>query len=402
MDQIYTHFTSEVKKMEKYNTLNLRKFLMPELVFGNSSRHLTGNFCKNFNVEKVILVTDKGIEKTQILNDIKTSLENSNIDYVVFSNVSPNPRDYEIMEGTDLFLRENCDAIVALGGGSPMDCAKGIGIVSQNGGHILDYEGINQIPTTLPPMVFIPTTAGTSSDVSQFSIILDTKELNKIAIVSKVVIPDIALVDPETTLSMDSYLTACTGMDALTHAIEAFVSITNSPITDLHALKAIETVNTILPLIPADPQNIELREKIMFASLEAGLAFSNAMLGAVHAMAHSLGGYLDLPHGECNSILLEHVLNYNFKEAEDRYKQIARTMQLNIKGLNSLEIKSLLFNHIQSLKRNLGITNSLQDIGVKPSDIQILSKKAKNDACLLTNPRNANIKDIEVIYGEAL
>ncbi|MBN2282107.1 MAG: iron-containing alcohol dehydrogenase [Candidatus Marinimicrobia bacterium] len=387
--------------MQKFNPVNLRKFLMPELVFGNGARHLAGNYCRNFNIRKVLIVTDKKLAHSGLLNDVVDSIKNQYIEARVFSNVSPNPRDFEVMEGTDLYLQENCEAIVALGGGSPMDCAKGIGIVSQNGGHILDYKGINRISTTLPPMIFIPTTAGTSSDVSQFTIILDSTELIKIAIISKVILPDISLIDPETTLSMGPYLTACTGMDAMTHAIEAFVSIANSPITDLHALKAIETIDKILPQVPEHMNNIQLREKIMFASFEAGLAFSNAMLGAVHAMSHSLGGYLDLPHGECNSLLLEHVINFNYTVAEERFKKIARTMEIPVTGLNSKEIKNKLFDHIQSLKLKLGITKSLKDIGVTGSDIPILSQKAKNDACLLTNPRNAELNDIRAIFEEA-
>ncbi len=193
-----------------------------------------------------------------------------------------------------------------------MDCAKGIGIVSTNRKNILDIEGIDNVPIPGPPLICIPTTSGTSADVSQFAIINDTVEKRKIAIISKTVVPDVALIDPLTTLTMPAYLTACTGIDALVHAVEAYVSTANSPLLDLHALEAVRLVCTNLPQVLAAPTDLELRGKMTLASLQAGLAFSNASLGAVHAMAHSLGGLLDLPHGECNALLLDHVVNFNY------------------------------------------------------------------------------------------
>lgn len=381
--------------------VSLRKFLMPELVFGNGSRHLAGQYCKNFNVQKVLMVTDNIVKEKQFFKDVLKSLDESSIKYAIFSDVSPNPRDFEVMRGVEIYKRYNCDSIVSVGGGSPMDCAKGIGIVALNGKHILDYEGINKIDVPLPPLIFIPTTAGTSSDVSQFSIVVNSAERVKIAIISKIIIPDISLLDSETTITMNPYLTACTGMDALTHAIEAYVSTVSSPITDLHALKAIEMVNTYLPEVSSNPTNLELREKVMFASMEAGLAFSNAILGAVHAMAHSLGGYLDLAHGECNSILLEHVINYNFARSADKFREIAKVLGIPVKGLKDREVRNKLFNHIQNFRKNVGITNSLKSIGVNQADIPILAKKASTDACILTNPRKATKRDLEVIYEEA-
>jgi alcohol dehydrogenase class IV len=201
---------------------------------------------------------------------------------------------------------------------------------------------------------------------------------------------------------MDSYLTACTGMDALTHAIEAYVSIVSSPMTDLHAMKAIEIVSHFLPDTIKNPDNLPLREKIMFASTEAGLAFSNAILGAVHALSHSLGGYMDLPHGECNSLLLEHVVDYNFHYAEEKYKKVAQIMGLHIKGMTSKEIRKELFRSIQRLKKEVGITKTLTNIGVKSADIPVLAGKAFHDACLLTNPRKASKEDIKIIYEEAI
>ena len=381
---------------------HLRKFVAPEIIFGNGSRYLAGQYCKKFFVQKPIIVSDQGVIDAGWTRQVEESLAEQGLDYVTYSNVTPNPKSDEAMIGAHLYIQENCDAIVAVGGGSPMDCAKAIGIVTSNQGHILDYEGVDQISDPLPPMIFIPTTAGTSADVSQFCIINNIEKLVKIAIISKIVIPDIALIDPETTTTMDRYLTSCTGMDAMVHAIEAFVSTASSKITDVHALEALRLLSSNLPSVSGDPDDMNIRENIMLASMEAGLAFSNAVLGAVHAMAHSLGGFLDLPHGECNSLLLEHVVNFNYDAVPEKFEIVAQTLGVGTQGKTQKEIKKALFDYIHGLRHHLGISKSLELVNVKKYDIPDLSKKALNDACILTNPRKANKRDIETIYEEAL
>jgi alcohol dehydrogenase len=381
---------------------HLRKFVTPEIIFGNGSRFLAGEYCKKFYIQSPMVVTDPGVAAAGWTEQVRQSLVEQGIEPLIYDQVSPNPRDHQIMEGARQYVEAGCDAIIAVGGGSPMDCAKGIGIVAANGGSILDYEGVDQIHSPLPPMIFIPTTAGTSADVSQFAIINDTSEKVKISIISKIVIPDIALIDPETTVTMDPYLTACTGMDALAHAVEAFVSTASSKITDVHALEAIRLLDRFLPKISEAPNDMALRENIMLASMEAGLAFSNAVLGAVHAMAHSLGGLLDLPHGECNSLLLEHVTNFNFDAAPEKFKIIAQAMGVDTRGLNRTQVRKALFEKIRSMRMHLGISKSLGRVNVRPHDIPHLSEKAINDACLLTNPRPAGKRDIQVIYEDAL
>jgi len=382
--------------------LNLRKFVAPEIVFGAGARMQVGKYARQFSAVKVLIVTDSGVTAAGWLADVQQSLEEAGVPYHVFSKVTPNPRSAEVMEGAEVYEREKCNVIVAVGGGSPMDCAKGIGVVSSNNMNILKFEGVDKIQIPIPPLIFIPTTAGTSADVSQFCIILNREELVKIAIVSKAVVPDVALIDPETTTTMDPYLTACTGIDALVHAIEAFVSTASGALTDMYAIEAIKLVKQNLPVLLKDQGNPELREKIMLGSMKAGLAFSNAILGAVHAMAHSLGGYLDLPHGECNALLLDHVINYNFNSAPDRFKIIAEAMGIDIRRLSNKQIKSRLMTCVYNLKNEVGITNQLSQRGVKISDIPELSKKAIKDACMLTNPRKATKRDIEVIFEEAM
>nr|HPO49099.1 iron-containing alcohol dehydrogenase [Spirochaetota bacterium] len=210
--------------MASKNLENLRKFVAPEFVFGVGARKLSGRYLDNLGIKKVLIVTDEGVKNAGWLDKITISLEERDIDYVIYDNVSPNPRDYEVADGSEIYLKNKCSGIIAIGGGSPMDAAKGIGIVSSNGGNILDYEGVDEIKTSIPPLVCVPTTSGSSADVSQFAIITDTKRKVKIAIISKAVVPDVSLIDPETATTMDKDLTAATGLDALTHAVEALVS----------------------------------------------------------------------------------------------------------------------------------------------------------------------------------
>ncbi|MCP8686973.1 alcohol dehydrogenase-like regulatory protein ErcA [Marinobacterium sedimentorum] len=381
---------------------NLRKFVAPEILFGAGARKTVGNYARTFGARKVLLVSDPGVQKAGWVADVEQTLRESLIEYVVFTDVSPNPRSEEVMRGAALYASEGCNLIVAVGGGSPMDCAKGIGIVSSHGRHILEFEGVDTLTVPIPPLILIPTTSGTSADVSQFAIINDEFERVKISIVSKSVVPDVSLIDPETTMTMDPFLTACTGVDALVHAIEAFVSTGSGPMTDMHALDAIRLINGNLADLIRHPDDLQLREQVMLGSMKAGLAFSNAILGAVHAMSHSLGGYLDLPHGLCNAMLLEHVIDFNYRETPDKFKVIADTLGVDVRGMNSSEIRKRLMQRVIGLKQEVGLKESLGVFGVNVSDIPSLSKNAIKDPCILTNPRKSSRRDVEVIYEEAL
>ena len=380
----------------------LRKFVAPEFIFGINAINLVGQYAKNFGITKILLVSDEGVIKAGWTAKVIHILQNAGLSYEIYSKVSPNPRDFECMEGAEYYHFNKCDGIVAVGGGSVIDCAKGIGIVASNNRNILEFEGVDMVTNPMPPLICIPTTGGTSADVSQFAIIADTKEKVKIAVISKAVVPDVALIDPSTLTTMDSYLTACTGIDAFVHAIEAFVSNASSPITDLHALKAIELIYNNLHLSIIEPESIEYRTQVMLGSLEAGLAFSNASLGLVHAMAHSIGGLLDFPHGECNALLLPHIIKYNYDEEPERFNKIAQIMNLPLNGLKSSEKALAIFDHIQNFKSTVGIKRTLSDIGLKATEITHLAKNAIKDPCSVTNPRRPNEKDIEIIYEEAL
>lgn len=382
--------------------MELRKFVAPEFIFGPGAMQLVGRYLKNFGAQHALVVTDQGIIDAGWTGKVIDLLAREQIAAAVFSAISPNPRDTEVMAGANFYHQEHCDVIVAIGGGSPMDCAKGIGIVSTNRENIVTFEGIDNVNIPGPPLICIPTTAGSSADVSQFAIISDTGQQTKIAIISKTVVPDVALIDPVTTVTMSSYLTACTGMDALVHAIEAYVSTANWPLLDLHALEAVRLVCNFLPKVLDAPDDIELRGKMTLASLHAGLAFSNASLGAIHAMAHSLGGLLDVPHGECNAILLDRVINYNFSKAPERYSKIGEAMGLDIRQQPAEATKKAILAEIDRLRKKVGIHKTLSQRGVTLADIPLLARKALKDPCMVTNPRTPNQRDIEVIYEEAL
>jgi alcohol dehydrogenase class IV len=381
--------------------LNIRKFLAPEIIFGDGAIELLGRYSLNFGANRVFVVTDGGMVRTGLAGKAVDILQSSGVEAVVYDRVSANPRDYEVMEAAELYHQSGCDIIIGLGGGSSMDCAKGVSIVSANEKHVLEFEGVDNVDIPGPPLICIPTTAGSSADVSQFAIINNTQEKVKIAIISKTVVPDLALLDPGLTLTMDRYLTLCTGLDALVHAIEAYVSSACSPLTDLHALEAIRLIHRYLPQVVAHLDDINLREQVMLASLEAGLAFSNASLGAVHAMAHSLGGLLDLPHGECNALLLDHVIAFNYQAVPERYDRIGEIFGVAPTGGAEHDRCQALLDALHTFKQRLGLEPGLGKRGVRREDIGVLARKAIADPCIATNPRRIQLRDIERIYEEA-
>lgn len=380
----------------------LRKFLVPEFVFGEGALYLAAKYVKRFQASKVFLVTDKGLAKAGWVKELEDNLKAENINYVLFDDVTPNPKDYEVAKGVELLGKEKCDIVLALGGGSAIDCAKGINLAYTNNTPVNSFEGIDEVKIPGLPLICIPTTAGTSADISQFSIINDSKLQRKFAIISKLAVPDVALIDPFTTTTMSPELTAETGMDALVHAIEAYVSNASSPITDINALKAIELIITNLFGAYSEPANMNYKNNMMMASLLAGFAFSNASLGLVHAMAHSLGGSLDFAHGECNALLLEAVINYNFDSAAEKYFYIAKLFEPKLSSEDKKSVNHVLNEKIRTLKNSIGINYTLKDIGVTKNHIKQLAEKAIMDGCLATNPRLVDIKSLEECFNNAL
>ena len=379
----------------------MRKFVVPEFIFGVGSRRRVGFYARNMMARRVLVVSDEGVARAGWLDAVRSDLDEAGIASVVFAALTPNPKDHEVMAGAQVYARERCDVIVALGGGSAIDCAKGIGIVHTNGKEIGEFEGIDRVEVPGPPLLCLPTTSGSAADISQFCIIGNSSARYKMAIVSKTVVPDAALVDPETTTTLPPYLTACTGIDALTHAVEAYVSTASSPVVDVHALAAIRLVWNNIEAAVASPGDLAARENMSLASLQAGLAFSNASLGAVHALAHAVGGFLDLPHGECNALLLEHVVRFNFPAAPERYRRIAAEIGIDARGMTDQECARRIVDALAGLRVRVGIEGGLRERGVRAADIPELAAHALKDACIFTNPRRVALADAQAIYGDA-
>lgn len=371
-------------------------------LMGAGAASEVGKQAKIIGGSKALVVTDKPLVKIGIADKIVKLLNAEGVKTVLFDGALPNPTVKNVHDGVDLYQKENCDIIVAVGGGSPIDCAKGIGLVATNGGSIKDYEGLDISKNPMPPFIAVNTTAGTASEMTRFTIITDTDRHVKMAIVDWHVTPTVSINDPELMISMPASLTAATGMDALTHAIEAYVSTIATPVTDSAALKAIQLISKYLRPAVANGNNMEARDKMAYAEFMAGMAFNNASLGNVHAMAHQLGGFYDLPHGVCNAILLPHVESFNMIACPERFTDIAVAMGENIEGLSVVEAADLAMESIKRLSEDVGIPSGLRELGVKEEDLPTLADNALKDACGLTNPRVATKADIIQIYKNAM
>jgi alcohol dehydrogenase class IV len=379
----------------------LLKFEIPEIIFGRGSLEQLGHCSRRMGGDRVMLVTDPGLIANGWVDEALGFLKQEGLKTIVYDNVVTNPRSFQVEQGALEYARNECDVIVAIGGGSPMDTAKGIAILASNKGRIDDYVGCNLITQPIPPLICVPTTAGTGSDVSQFAIIADQEKRTKMTILSRAIMPDISLIDPRLLQTKSAELIASTGMDALTHAIEAYVSSLSWPLTDPHASHAIKLVFRHLQ-DAVRSKSLEPLEGMAIASLEAGAAFSNAILGAVHALAHPLGGYYDMHHGLANSILLPVVLKRNLEHAPEKYALIANAMGIDTRGKSAKEAADQVPEKIEGLIKVLHIPNKLSQVGVRAEDIPLLAREAVEDLCMMTNPQRYDVGAIEAMYMDAL
>lgn len=357
---------------------------------------------KAHGFKKALIVTDKVLNKIGVVKQVVDLLAERNVEAVVFDGTQPNPTMGNVKAGLALLKANECDFVISLGGGSPHDCAKGIALVASNGGSISDYEGVDVSAKPQLPLVAINTTAGTASEMTRFCIITDEARHIKMAIVDKNTTPLMSVNDPELMLAKPASLTAATGMDALTHAIEAYVSTAATPITDAVAIKAMELIQAHLRTAVNDGQNLEAREQMAYAQFMAGMAFNNASLGYVHAMAHQLGGFYDLPHGVCNAVLLPHVQRYNAKVCPERLRDVAKAMGVNVEAMTAEQGADAALEAIQVLSKDVGIPAGLKDLGAKNEDISILADNALKDACGFTNPKQATHEEISEIFAAAM
>lgn len=361
-----------------------------------------GESAKFLGGTKALIVTDKGLSGNGMAGQIKGLLEGAGIQALIYDGAEPNPTDLNVRAGLSIYNDNGCDMLVSLGGGSSHDCCKGIGIMASNSGDIRDYAGIDAVPNPLPPFIAINTTAGTASEMTRFAVITNTDIQVKMIYATPRITPAIAINDPVLMVGMPAALTAATGMDALTHAIEAYVAALANPVTDACALAAISLVAEWLPQAVANGENLAARDKMAYAEYLAGMAFNNAGIGIVHAMAHQPGALLNKPHGVCNAILLPHGCSFNLIAAPSRFADIAAALGVNISGLTPMEAAEKGVEAIRLLSRAVGIPSGLAEIGVQEKDIPLLADNAIKDICCLFNPRKIKLEDILRLYKEAM
>lgn len=377
-------------------------YFMPTVnLMGPGCAKQVGQQVKTFG-KKALIVTDAFLGKSGMADQIAGYIKDAGVEVAIFPGAEPNPTDKDVHEGLKFLQENNCDVIVSLGGGSSHDCAKGIGIIAGNGGHIRDYEGIDKSTKPMLPLIAVNTTAGTASEMTRFCIITNTDTHVKMAIVDWRCTPNVAINDPLLMMGMPPSLTAATGMDALTHAVEAYVSTAATPVTDSAAWNAIDLVARNLRNAVANGQNFEARDAMAYAEFMAGMAFNNASLGYVHAMAHQLGGFYNLPHGVCNAILLPHVEEFNLIACPERFADIAEAMGENISGLSTRDAADVAIESIRQLSEDVGIPSGLTELGVKEGDLKTMAENAMKDACAITNPRLAKMDDVIQIYKNAM
>jgi alcohol dehydrogenase len=372
-------------------------------LMGIGSHKQLGAWVKTLGCKKPLIVTDKGITAAGITDKIVEIVrEDAKLDVVVFDETVPNPTDKNAHDGLEFFKKNGCDSIISLGGGSSHDCGKAIGILATNGGKIHDYEGIDKSTKNMPTFIAVNTTAGTGSEMTRFCIITDTSRKVKMAIVDWRTTPNVAINDPLLMAGMPPLLTAATGMDALTHAVEAYVSTIATPVTDACALQAIRLISGNLRAAVANGGDMIARDGMAYAEYLAGMAFNNASLGHVHAMAHQLGGFYNLPHGICNAILLPAVSRFNLIAKVDRFVDIAEAMGESVDGLSTRAAAEKALEAITQLSRDVGIPSGLAELNVKEEDFKIMAENAQKDACGLTNPRCPSLDDVVMIYKWAM
>jgi alcohol dehydrogenase class IV len=378
------------------------KFHAPEILFGFGALPEAATAAMGLGARRPLVVTDPWLELTPWPGTVVEGLRAQGAEPVVWSDVRPNPRASQILEGAQTYHSSGCDVIVAVGGGSVIDAAKGVALVVSNGGHVLEYEGVDRVRLPLPPVVAVPTTAGSGADVSQFCVVNDSDRRTKVTIVSRSLVPDVTVIDPSTHATVPEDVGAATAIDVLSHGVEAYFSRAAGPLTDSHALRSVELCARSLDRLAAGERlrHVQL-EDMALASLEAGMAFSNAVLGAVHAMSHPVGGRYDSSHGQINGVLLSHVVRHNgVVMPPDRMAGLARAAGVTV-GSRGGQVTDRVADRFRDLSASVGIPSGLSLLGVRGEDIPTLAAHALDDLCMATNPRPVTLEDVERLYREA-
>jgi alcohol dehydrogenase len=346
------------------------KFLVPDIIFGVGVLAQVGEVVQRHGGVRVFVVSDQGVADAGWTAAALGHLARAGVSAELWLGVTPNPKDTEVEAGCEAYLASGCDVLVAVGGGSCIDAAKAIAALAAGGGRIADYAGVGTVTGPLPPTVMVPTTGGSGSDVSQFCVVTDTRRQIKVTIGARALVPDISVTDPQVLTTVPPDITAYTALDVLSHGVESYVSKAANFLTDVQALAAIRGVTEHLFPALDHPGDLRAREGLARASLQAGLAFTNALLGATHAISHQIGGLTDLPHGLLNAIMLPHVMEFNAPVATDRLADVAVAMGVDT-GLMS----------------PASLPGSLREIGVRMPQLDQIARNALDDAYIVTNPR---------------
>ncbi|KMV35538.1 lactaldehyde reductase [Franconibacter pulveris] len=351
---------------------------------------------------KALIVTDGHLVKLGLLESLFAALDAHQLSYELFDAVFPNPTEALVQQGYDAYRNAECDYLIAFGGGSPIDTAKAIKILTANPGPSTNYSGVGKVTHAGVPLVAINTTAGTAAEMTSNAVIINAERQVKEVIIDPNIIPDIAVDDASVMLEIPAAVTAATGMDALTHAVEAYVSVGAHPLTDANALEAIRLISQWLPKAVDDGHNLEAREMMAYGQYLAGMAFNSAGLGLVHALAHQPGATHNLPHGVCNAILLPVIENFNRPSAVARFARVAQAMGVNIQGMSDEQASLQAIAAIRALSARVGIPSGFSKLGVTKADIEGWLDKALADPCAPCNPRRATREEVRELYLEAL
>ena len=384
-------------------SLSTHTFYSPnKVILGMNTTAIVSVEIQKLGGGRVLLVTDPGIVQAGLIAPVEDSLNSNNLDYVLYDAVEPEPPARVIDRGAEIFKSEKCRIVLGIGGGSSLDVAKGISILTTNGGGILDYCGIDQVPQKGAPLLLMPTTAGTGSEVTRVLVMTDEEQNVKNVVFTPHALADAAIVDPALTLSLPPQVSADTGMDAMVHAIETYVSMNATVFSDVLAERAIELIARYLPVAWAKGANLEARYQMSVAATIAGLAFGSGGLGAVHALAYPLGTEYHMTHGRTNAIMLPHLMQYNLSGSPAKYARIAQLMGQDIEGYSLYEAAGLAVDAIKELLDTIGVSYCLSDYGISTADPSKLVDGGIKQARLFEpNPRDLTEKDVKLIYEGA-
>lgn len=377
-------------------------FKVPQTIqFGVNVLNKLPELLKESGSENVLLISDRGLEKIGVVGRVKKIIEESNIKCTCYLDVVANPTIECVNQAANLYKECNATSIVALGGGSPMDVAKSCGVLVKFGGDIRDYEGLYKVPGNIVPIIAIPTTAGTGSEVTASSVITDTSRNYKFSVISYEILPKYALLDPTLIMSVPASIAAACGVDALIHAIEAYISVFATPYTDAMAEKAMELIGSNIRRYVANRQDEEAASAMMLGSTFAGMSFAWAKLGDVHAMSHPVSAYFNVPHGVANAVILPTVLEFNALADNGRYEKIYNYIKES-KCESNCFTTQMLIDEVKKLNEILGIPSSLKEVGVSEDKIEMMAQDAMKAANVKANPRTTTVKDIINLYRKTM